>query len=52
MFYPGAEANSGPIQATKMDLFAIIVNEFKLTLLAFPTEDVWRGVEYTSPVQM
>ena len=52
MFYPAAEANFGLIQATKMDFFAIIVNEFKLTLLAFSTVDVWKGVEYTAPVQM
>ena len=33
VMYPSAAARSGPSQATKINLFATIVNVFKLTLL-------------------
>ena len=33
MFYPALEAHSGPSQVSEMDLFAMLVNGFKLMLL-------------------
>ena len=50
--YPPAEAHSRPSQASKMELFAIIINNFKLLQLTifakYSIADVWWGPQYTS----
>ena len=45
MLHPHPEAHSGPSQASKMDIFVKIVNEFKLKLpIIFAESLVLEGV--------
>ena len=50
MMYAPAEVYSGPSEASRMDLFAKIVNGFKLKLpiIFAKKSSVWRGAEYSS----
>ena len=50
IMYAPAEVHSGPSEASRMSLFAKIVNGFKLKLPIIFTKksSVWRGAEYSS----
>ena len=55
MLYPPVETHSGPSQASKMELFARIVSNFKLMLITIFAKssivDVSNGPDYAFDMQ-